>query len=275
MSLDTADFEFVRDIVRRDSAIVLDDDKDYLVQSRLLPLAQRAGDTDVATFVRRIRRDLTPAMRLDVVEALTTNETSFFRDREPFRVLGEHILPDLLRRRPGGTVTAWSAAASSGQEAYSMVMTQLDTPGLESMRLTVHGTDLSPLMVHRAKEGFYTQLEINRGMQATELVRHFRREGTGWRLCPRVRAMVTFAQMNLNAPFTLPHRFDVVFLRNVLIYFEPTVRRQVLNRVASVIAPDGYLVLGSTEQVVGLEQTWERQTIGRLTTYRPRKDRAQ
>lgn len=272
MSLDPAGFAFVRDLVRRDSAIVLDDDKSYLVESRLLPLARQCGSGDVNTFVRQLRTHLSPQARRDVVEALTTNETSFFRDHEPFRVLGERVLPDLLNRRPGRRVTVWSAAASSGQEAYSLCMTQQDTPALADLQLQVHGTDLSRAMVRRAQEGLYTQLEVNRGVPAAVLVKHFTREGTGWRISPTLRAMCSFAQLNLIAPFSLGRRFDIVLLRNVLIYFEPAVKQAILRRVADVLAPDGYLILGSTEQAVGLDREWERQIDGRLTMYRPRKD---
>lgn len=275
MSLDAQSFNFVRDLVRQDSAIMLDDDKAYLVESRLLPLARQAGAGDVDSYVRKVRTNMSPAVRRDLVEALTTNETSFFRDSEPFRVLANTVLPDLLSRRPGGGVSVWSAASSSGQEAYSIVMTALSTPGLERTRMSVLGTDLSRQMVQRARDGFYSQLEVNRGLPAAHLVRFFERSGSGWRVTENLRSMVRFEELNLIHPLPVGTRFDIVFLRNVLIYFEPEMKRQILARVRSVLAPDGYLVLGAAESTIGLDGAWERQAVGRTSLYRLRKDQPQ
>lgn len=272
MSIDTAGLGFVRDLVRRDAAIVLDQDKGYLVESRLLPLARQAGMDDVGRYVRELRNRMTPEARKDVVEALTTNETSFFRDVHPFRVLREHVLPELAANRPGGRVSVWSAACSSGQEAYSIAMTADSDPSLSSLRLEILGTDLSHRMVRRAQDGLYTQLEVNRGLPAANLVKYFKRDGSGWRVTPRLKTGVQFSEQNLINPFPPMPKFDVVFLRNVLIYFDVPTRANILRRVAQVMHPDGYLFLGSAETTNGVDVGWERQTAHNISLYRPRKD---
>lgn len=265
-------FAYVRDLVHRESAIVLGTGKEYLVESRLVPLARRAGATDVDAYVADLRRRGTVLATRQVVEALTTNETSWFRDNAPYTALRDQVLPDLASRRPGRRLRIWSAACSSGQEPYSISMTALDTPALAGWAVDVLGTDLSEEMLERARTGRYSQLEVNRGLPATTLVKHFVRDGAGWRIAPAVTAPVTFRQLNLVRPFPALGRFDVVFLRNVLIYFDVATKQAVLDRVRQVMAPDGYLFLGAAEMTTGVDASWDRIPAGRSSVYRIREE---
>jgi chemotaxis protein methyltransferase CheR len=269
MTISTDAFDFVRTLVHRESALALSEGKQYLVESRLLPLARAQGDPDVDTYVDRAQRDTRgPAVRA-IVEALTTNETSWFRDSEPFQGLRDHVLPELIRARAATRrLRVWSAACSSGQEPYSIAMVLADTPGLAGWSTEVLGTDLSLEMVERSREGWYSQLEVNRGLPATSLVRHFSRDGAGWRVDRGLAAATSFRQLNLARPLTGLGTFDVIFLRNVLIYFDLESKRDVLNRLRQVLAPDGYLYLGAPETTMGIDDMWQRQALGRGSVYR-------
>lgn len=265
MTVSEADFHFVRHLVRDQSAITLGHDKEYLVQARLGPLAQREGLSSVGELVARLRSGA-PALRDEVVEAITTNETSFFRDARPFDALRDVIIPDLLRRGDRG-MRIWSAAASTGQEAYSLAILLLEHFARAS-DAAILGSDLSREVLERARRGRYTQLEVNRGLPARLLVKYFVRHGLEWQLHERVRRMVTFRQLNLARPLTGVPTMDIVLLRNVLIYFDTATKAAVLREVARVLRPGGYLVLGSAETTYGLDPQWEREEIGRTVVYR-------
>jgi chemotaxis protein methyltransferase CheR len=265
-------FSFVRELVRAESAIVLETGKEYLVESRLLPLARAAGHSDVDAYVADLSTRRTPAALKQVVEALTTNETSWFRDGDPFTTLRQTVLPTLAKARSDRSIRIWAAACSSGQEPYSLVMTALDTPELAGWKVDVLATDLSDEMLDRARKGEYSQLEVNRGLPATTMVRHFERAGPHWRISRSIRDLVEFRQLNLVRPFPPMGRFDVVFLRNVLIYFDLPTKRDVLQRVRQVMAPDGHLFLGAAEMTLGVDDAWERVPAGRSSVYRIRED---
>jgi len=270
MPVTTATFDFVRDLVRRESAIVLAPGKEYLVEARLTPIARSVGDPSVDKLVERLRCSIDPSLRSRVVEALTTNETSWYRDGDPFTALSTVVLPEIASR-PGfdGTFRIWSAACSSGQEAYTIAMEVAEMQAARPVRAEIIATDLSPTMVERVRAGKYSQLEINRGMPAAKLVKHFTRHGTEWVVDPRLRAMVTARTMNLAAPFAGLGSFDIVFLRNVLIYFDVPTKQQILQRVRAVMRPDAYLFLGSAEVTIGVDDSWIRSTAGRCSFYRP------
>lgn len=270
MSISAASFTFVCDVVRAESAIVLNAGKEYLVESRLVPLAKAAGYADVDAYVADLQVRRNPAALRAVVEALTTNETSWFRDADPFNTLRTTVFPTLARNRPNRQLRVWSAACSSGQEAYSISMVAAETPAIAGWRLEVIGTDLSEEMVRRASTGEYSQLEVNRGLPATSLVRHFERAGAGWRIHPSIREGVSFRTGNLTRPFPAMGRFDIVFLRNVLIYFDVQTKRDILRRVREVMAPDGYLFLGAAEMTMGVDDNWDRIPSGRSSVYQPR-----
>ena len=270
MSLGADVFAFVRDHVRAQSAIVLEPGKEYLVESRLLPLARAAGLADVDAFVRGVRAGGGAADRSAIVEALTTNETSWFRDREPFDVLAGTVLPDLLRTRSARRrITVWSAACSSGQEAYTVAMQMAEQVVPLGWKVDILATDIAPTMLERTRQGRYSQLEVGRGLPAPMMVKHFTRVGTQWQVSDQLRSMVRVQHLNLAAPLPPLPVFDVVFLRNVLIYFDAETKRSVLGRVRRVMAPDGYLFLGGAETTLGVDESWTRTAVGRLTLNRP------
>lgn len=272
MTISATAFTFVRELVREESAIMLEPGKEYLVESRLVPLARQEGHADVDAYVAELASRRNPVALRKVVEALTTNETSWFRDSDPFTALRQSILPELARRRPQRQLRIWAAACSSGQEPYSILMTVRDTPELAGWQIDMLATDLSQEMVDRARLGEYSQLEVNRGLPATTLVRHFQRTGLNWRIDPALSAQVQFRQLNLVRPFPALGRFDVVFLRNVLIYFDVATKRDILRRVRQVMAPDGHLFLGAAEMTMGVDDAWERVPAGRSSVYRIREE---
>jgi chemotaxis protein methyltransferase CheR len=268
MSLTQDTFDFVADIVRRRSAIQLEAGKEYLVESRLLPLARDAGHAGVDAYVREVRAARREKDLADIVEALTTNETSWFRDNTPFSALRTHIVPALRADRPVvDRVRVWSAACSTGQEPYSIAMTLAEVLG-PSTRTEIVATDLSDQVLNQAKAGRYSQLEINRGLPAPMLVRYFRRNGHDWQIADELRAQITFQKHNLlDMPPAGP--FDIVFLRNVLIYFDLETKRAILSRVHRVLRPGGFLVLGAAETTIGVDGDWERVPVERGSVYRP------
>jgi chemotaxis protein methyltransferase CheR len=270
MTLTAQEFAFISGLVRRDAAIVLETGKEYLVEARLLPLARQLGVATVSEFVNRAQHRPEAETHRRIVDALTTNETSFFRDGEPFSQLVSTVLPDMLTRRSTNrNLKIWSAACSSGQEPYTLAMVLQDAmpPGWS---FDIVGTDISQEMLTRAEAGQYSQLEINRGLPATLLVRHFERNGANWRVSPALRKSVTFKRLNLAAPFPSMGPFDIVFIRNVLIYFDVQTKRSVLQRVASTLRPDGWLFLGSAETTIGIDDRFERVVAGRTSAYRLR-----
>lgn len=272
MTISPQAFTFVRELVRAESAIVLEAGKEYLVESRLVPLARAAGQPSVDAYVADLSTRRTPSALKQVVEALTTNETSWFRDSDPFKALRQTVFPALASARSNRTLRVWAAACSSGQEPYSILMTALDTPELAGWKIELVATDLSEEMLDRARKGEYSQLEVNRGLPATTLVRHFERSGLSWRISQSIRERVEFRQLNLTRPFPPLGRFDVVFLRNVLIYFDLPTKRDVLKRVRQVLAPDGHLFLGAAEMTMGVDDAWERVPAGRSSVYRIREE---
>lgn len=266
MTLAVDTFDFVATLVRERSAIQLEHGKEYLVESRLAPLARSAGAADVDAFVRALRAD---SSKYDqVVEALTTNETSWFRDVNPFVVLHSTVMPDLVGR--GRTQPRiWSAACSSGQEPYSIAMSISEhLPGVQPH---ITATDLAENVLAKGRSGSYTQLEINRGLPAPLLVKYFERKGATFEITPALRRQVTFRKHNLLDPAPTGGPFDVVFLRNVLIYFDVATKRDVLRRVKAAMAPGGYLFLGAAETTIGVDESWERIQVGTSCVYKPRE----
>jgi len=270
MTLTTQEFAFISGLVRRDAAIVLEAGKEYLVEARLLPLARQSGLPTVSEFVNRAQQRPEPDMHRKIVDALTTNETSFFRDGEPFKQLVETVLPDLLARRASTRqIKVWSAASSSGQEPYTLAMVLNDNLPA-GWGFDIVGTDISTEMLTRAEAGQYTQLEVNRGLPAQLLVKHFERNGAHWKIASGLRNKVSFRRINLAAPFPPMGPFDIVFIRNVLIYFDVQTKRTVLQRVAGTLRPDGWLFLGSAETTIGIDDRFERVVAGRTSAYKLR-----
>jgi chemotaxis protein methyltransferase CheR len=270
MTLSAADFAFVAQLVRREAAIVLAPGKEYLVEARLLPVAREAGAPSLAALLAELQRRPDPVLQCSIVDALTTNETSWFRDREPFTALSDVIVPELIKTRAGNRkIWVWSAASSSGQEAYSLAITLQEAlpPGWS---YEILGSDISSEMIKRAQIGEYSQVEVNRGLPAPQLIQYFERNGAHWRVAPVLRRNVSFRLLNITAPLPSMPPFDVIFLRNVLIYFDVATKKAVLRNVARLLRPDGWLFLGAAETTIGIDDNYERVAAGRTSAYRLR-----
>ncbi len=270
MSIAVRDSSYVRDLVRERAAIVLDESKGYLLEARLLPIVRRQELASIGDLVGQLRGRPFGDLHRRVVEAMTTNETSFFRDLHPFEALRHHLVPELVEQRAAERrLRVWCAACSSGQEPYSIAML-LDQhfPELAAWDVSILGTDLSTEMLERAREGAYTKLEVNRGLPAPLLVRYFQADGPMWQLKEPVRRRVTFEEMNLVEAWPPMPTQDVVFMRNVLIYFDVETKREVLSRVRRVLRPGGVLFLGAAETTLNLDAGFERVVLGKSTGYR-------
>lgn len=252
-------YEFVRQLLKSRSGLQLTDDKQYLVESRLLPVARRAGLTTIDDLIASVRSNQTPVLADEVVEAMTTNETFFFRDKVPFEQFKTVIMPALIAARARQRrIRIWCAAASSGQEPYSLAMCLKEMASeLRGWQIDILGTDLSQSVLEKAKSGLYSQFEVQRGLPIQLLVKYFSRHGEMWQIAPELREMVQFRRFNLLNDLTSLGRFDVVFCRNVLIYFDQETKSSVLERLHAVLERDGYIVLGAAETVVGLTDSFK------------------
>jgi chemotaxis protein methyltransferase CheR len=271
--LDSADFDFVSSLVLKRSAIVLEPEKIYLVEARLLPLVRREGLSSVGELVARMRANVPNGLHQKVVEAMTTNETSFFRDLTPFEALRMLVLPELLQRRAADRrLDIWCGASSTGQEPYTIALILREYfGGFAGWKFGVLATDLSSDVISRAREGTFSQMEVNRGLPAPLLVKYFRRDGTTWQLNEDVRRMVEFRQLNLIDATWGISQTDIVFMRNVLIYFDVATKRLILQRIRKILRPDGYLFLGGAETTLNLDDSYERVPFDRSGCYRLRK----
>lgn len=261
---------FVCSLVRQRSAIELDAAKAYLIEARLNPVARRHGFPSTSEMLRNLSVAPKADLQQQVVEAMTTNETSFYRDMHPFEALRTAIVPELIRlygaRR---ALNIWSAACSTGQEAYSVAMLLRESfPELASWKVQILGTDLSDDVLQRARAARFSQIEVNRGLPAAFLAKYFRREGMHWELAADVRSMASFSKLNLIETWPKLPVMDVVFLRNVLIYFAPETKKAILAKVRGVMAPHAVLFLGAAETTVGLDAMFERVQVGNSVFYR-------
>ncbi len=245
-------FAEIAALVKLKSGLALGPEKSYLVETRLAALTNRLGVRDYAALIPRLRTDR--ALQDEVVEALTTNETLFFRDTKPFDHLRLRALPRLhAERAPGLPLRIWSAAASTGQEAYSLAMLVSEMgPALKGRAVQILGTDIARSTLTRARAGCYTQFEVQRGLPARMLVKYFTKEADGWRLIKPIRDMAEFKEWNLLSDPSPLGRFDVIFCRNVLIYFDPPTKARVLDMIASRLTTGGLLYLGGAETINGL-----------------------
>jgi chemotaxis protein methyltransferase CheR len=270
-SVSTEDFTFVADFLRQRSAISIGPGKEYLVESRLTPLARDIGLADLTALIGELRRPFPdPAIRDRVVEAMTTNETSFFRDQHPFDAMRTTLVPQVLERNAGiRRLNIWSAASSTGQELYSIAML-LDThfPELQNWDVNLMGTDLSTDVLNRARDGRFSALEVNRGLPAPMMVRYFERSGAEYVVDPALRRWCTFTQMNLAEAWPVLPIFDIVFCRNVLIYFEIPIRQKILEKINRTLAPGGHLLLGAAETTLGIVEGYRPVRIGNTVAYR-------
>ncbi|WP_421708943.1 CheR family methyltransferase [Algihabitans sp.] len=257
--MNKADFDFLSSLLRNRSGLILSDEKAYLLESRLGPVARKHGLTTVDEIASQLRSRPSSPLELDVVEAMTTNESFFFRDTRPFDQFKEIVLPQLLEaRKSSRSLRIWSAACSSGQEPYTLAMILKEQAAkLSGWRVEIVATDLSTAILEKAKEGIYSQFEVQRGLPINLLMKYFKQTGDRWQISQDLRGMIDYRMFNLlESPASLG-RFDIVFLRNVLIYFDQPTKTQVLERVAKQMPSDGYLYLGGAETVLGITDRFQ------------------
>lgn len=261
--------QFVCTMVRQRSAIELDEGKAYLIEARLGPVAKKNGFASAAEMVTNLRAKPSQPIQQQLVEAMTTNETSFFRDIHPFEALKQQILPQLRQLGLPRKLNIWSAACSTGQEAYSIAMLLREHfPDLCAGKAQVLGTDIADEVLVRARDGLFSQIEMNRGLPANLLARYFQRKGLQWEISPNLRELVSFSKLNFIEAWPKLPTMDVVFLRNVLIYFSPETKRKILEKVRSVMAPHAVLFLGAAETTMNLDSAFMRVQVDNQVFYR-------
>ncbi|HZL39257.1 MAG TPA: protein-glutamate O-methyltransferase CheR [Pseudolabrys sp.] len=253
------DFDYLRQLLRQRSGLVLSAEKQYLAESRLLPVARKHGFAGLTELVTKLKAANTAPLSVDVVEAMTTNESFFFRDKVPFEHFRDTIMPALMAARAREKrLRIWCTACATGQEPYSLAMGLKSIgPALAGWRIEIIATDLSGECLDKAKAGIYSQFEVQRGLPIQLLVKFFSQVGDAWQIAPEIRAMVKFQPVNLLNDFSALGTFDLVFCRNVLIYFDQDTKIVVLNRIARQMPSDGFLVLGAAETVVGLTDAFK------------------
>jgi chemotaxis protein methyltransferase CheR len=268
------DYEYLRKLLKERSGLDLSSDKQYLVESRLVPLAHRYGHSGISELVARMKGG-GEALIADVVEAMTTNETFFFRDKIPFDHLRETVLPALLQSRAARrSIRIWSAASSTGQEPYSIAMVLKEQAQLlAGWRVEIVATDLSLEVLEKSKSGIYSQFEVQRGLPIQLLVKYFTQTGELWQINSDVRGMVQHRQLNLLQNFSHLGKFDMIFCRNVLIYFDQETKIDIFERLNQVLEADGMLLLGAAESVVGITDAF-RPCPDRRGLYQPNPARA-
>jgi chemotaxis protein methyltransferase CheR len=263
-------YRYLQDYIYRASGIVIDAGKHYLLEARLMPIVRKQSLDTVNDLCSLLRATTYYGsdVRKQVIEAMTTHESFFFRDVAQYEALRRDVIPRMLERRAiTKRLTFWSAAASSGQEAYSLAMMLLEM-GLRDWRIEITGTDLSDQILERARNANYLQIEVNRGLPASYLVKYFTRQGMEWRLKDEVRRLVSFRRFDLRQGMRGLGPFDVVFCRNVLIYFDQDTRRRILEQIGGTLNRGGYLLLGGTETTLGLVDKFERTVIGQAVLHR-------
>ena len=258
MTISIDDFDYISAMLRKRSGLVLNRDKMYLLESRLNPVARRYRLANLEALVAELRKGSNIRLIDDVVESMTTNESFFFRDIRPFDQFRDNVLPALLdARRSSRKIRIWCAACSSGQEPYSLAMILSEAAEqLRGWKVEIVATDLSRAMLAKARAGIYSQFEVQRGLPVRLLVKYFHQDGDKWTIAPELRAMVTFREYNLLDDLRILGRFDVIYCRNVLIYFDQETKSVVLGRVASILEEDGYLFLGGAETVLGVSDAF-------------------
>lgn len=265
------DFEFIAKLLKERSGLDLNKDKTYLIESRLGPLARRHDLEDVSAMVLALRLRPTEELLSEVTDAMTTNESFFFRDKTPFELFKNIMMPSLMNGRSGAKhVRIWCAAASTGQEPYSLAILLKEMAAqLNGWSFEIIGTDITEDVLDKARKGIYSQFEVQRGLPIQMLVKYFSKVGESWEIKPEIRQMVKYKKFNLLDSFAVMGRFDIVFCRNVLIYFDRPTKTDVLNRLLNVVPEDGFLVLGAAETVFGLTASF-RSSDGNRGLYLPK-----
>lgn len=261
-------YEFMQRYIYRESGIVVDAGKHYLLESRLLPILKQENLSTLNDLCNLLRATKDGSIKRRVVESMTTNETLFFRDTPVYDSLREHVLPGIISsNKASKSISIWSAASSTGQEAYSIAMLLADA-GISDWNIRILGTDLNEQIVARATAGRFAQLEVNRGLPARNLVKYFNRNGLDWEIVPALRAMCRFERFDLRNSMHSLGRFDLVLCRNVLIYFDVETKKKILGQIRKVLNPGGLLLLGSAETTLNLDDSYTRTVIGTATYYR-------
>ena len=274
MPISAAEFDYVRTLIRDRAGLALESGKEYLVESRLDPLARQEGFPTLAHFIANLKSSpFSGNLHHKVVQAMTTNETSFFRDVRPFDVLKTVVLPELIAKRGAQrALNFWCAASSTGQEPYTiaMVMRESAPTLLSTWNFRFIATDISTEVLARAIQGRYSQLEVNGGLPASYLVKYFQQEGNEWQIKADLRRMVEFREINLTEPWSTLPPMDIVFMRNVLIYFSIETKKGILAKVRQLLKPGGFLFLGSSETTLNLDDGFEPVPTDRTACYRMR-----
>ena len=273
MKINGTDFEYIRKLVRDRTGVDLTSDKEYLVESRLAPLARDAGASSMQELVRLLRSKPFDGLHKQVLESMMTTETLFFRDRLPFEALKQFILPELIQKRQvERSLHIWCAACSSGQEPYSIaILLGENFPQLVNWSVQSIASDISTQMLDRARQGIYNQHEVSRGLPPTLLLKYFDRRGKDWQIKPEIRQMIHWRQINLAEPWPAMPPMDIIFLRNVLIYFDVATKQAILARVRRLLRSDGYLFLGGGETTIHLDDAFRPVKLGKALCYQHTK----
>lgn len=267
----TADYDFISSFLQDNSGLALGSGKEYLVESRLIPLAGSLGLADFDHLVRELRRGANQSLSTAVVEAMTTNETSFFRDKVPFDDLKQTLIPSLIKARSDSKrLRIWCAAASTGQEPFSLLMLLEESfPELKTWTIDFVASDIAQSMIDRCREGIFSQFEVQRGLPIQLLVKYFKQVPQGWQVSERLRKRVSWQRLNLLDPFDNLGPLDIVLCRNVLIYLDIPTKRQVFERIARITRTDGFLLLGAAETTLGICDRFERYRVCTSAVYVP------
>ncbi|MDZ8049959.1 MAG: CheR family methyltransferase [Aulosira sp. ZfuVER01] len=270
MGVNTSDFQFLRELVYNHSAVVLHADKTYLAELYLQPIAESAGFASIADLVNYLRNQAFSTLHSQVIESLVTNETFFFRDRHPFEALKNFVLPELINKRTiERSLNIWCAACSNGQEPYSIAMLIREHfPMLASWSVKLIASDFSSKVLARARQGRYNQLEIQRGLPKNLCDRYFYKLDRDWQIHDEILQMVEFRQINLVQSWSSLPKSDVIFLRNVLIYFDISTKKALLKKIKQQLSPDGYLFLGNAETTIHLDTAFKRVQFDKAICYR-------
>jgi len=271
MPISKSDFDYVSQLAYSQAALVIEPGKEYLVETRLGPLAEQAGFASLAEYIAQLRADSRiNGVHHRAVEALTTNETFFFRDFHPFEALRRSILPEIIARRSTTRrLTIWSAACSSGQEPYTLAMLLREHfPELANgWQVSILATDLAPAVLAQARKGAYSQFEVNRGLPASYLVKYFTQRGDTWHVNEEIKQWIEFRPMNLIQPWPVMLPFDLIFLRNVMIYFDVETKKTILKKIRNCLLPHGYLFLGTAETTTNLDLDFQPVSFGKAVVY--------
>lgn len=272
MKVGPAQFAFLRDLLRRRTGVVIDESKQYLVVARLTPIVRQRAIPSLDTLVDRIRKTGDKALEKDVLNAMMTHETSFFRDKSPYETLRQLVTQMIPKRSAHRQLVIWSAACSTGQEPYSIAMLLNEHfPDLvATWRIRIIATDISEPVLARAREGVFSELETNRGLSADLLTKYFRPLQGKWSIAQNCRKLVEFRCLNLNGPWPALPPCDVIFLRNVMLYFDVPTRAALVAKMRRVLKPDGALFLGGAETMIGIDTGYERLAGAGCSYYRPK-----